>query len=415
MSKALTLTLSVLLQLVALVTALPASGQPLGDDSRLDEAIELVVEVAAADSEETRIEMLRKLAAYRYPDVALALVQLTEEEQLPVSVLRELEWVLVAMGDLALRPLADALAGQRIATDFATVVWKRIARQDPALLLPYVSNSVPAVARAAALAIAACNHPDAPQAAAAAFPDASPTAQTALLEGICLAHASGCPLLLESARKSDDSQVRATALAVASTNSKWLTKETIGGALHDPDINVVRAALTVLEERSSKGYETDLTILLKLNYEDVQERALRSLARAGTRQAGKALAEVANTYSESSRLGRTARELVRQGAGEVVVFGDAADSLPTDASLSTLDDGRLALRLYNQEGFRVIVRGALYVKCQGMPQSRTNVRTTDFSADGTLSIQVQCQKGGPPEVRWKRRDGQQLRARISEY
>jgi hypothetical protein len=415
MAKTLTAPLSIFLLLVVLAPANPLNGQPLGDDSRLDEAIELVVEVAASDDEETRIKMLRKLAAYRYSDVALALVQLTEEEQLAVTVLRELEWVLVAMGDLALRPLADALAGQRVATDFATVVWKRIARQDPALLLPYVSSSVPAVARAAALAISACNHPDAPKTAATAFSGASAAAQTALLEGICLAHASGCPLLLESARKSTESQVRSTALAVASTKPEWLTKETIGGALQDSDINVVRSALTVLEERSSKGYETDLAILLKLNYEDVQERALRSLARAGTRQAAKVLAEVAKTYSESSRLGRIARELVRQGAGEVVVLGDAVDSLPTDASLSTLDDRRLALRLYNHEGFRVIVRGALYVKCKGMPQSRTNVRTTDFSADGTLSIQVQCQKGGPPEVRWKRRDGQQLRARISEF
>ncbi len=409
------ITLPLLILLAGAMSSAPVQAQPATDDTRLDRAIELVVEVAAGDDEEERIEMLRELAAYRYPDVALALVQLTEEEQLAVAVMRELEWVLVAMGDLALRPLAEALAGQRVATDFATVVLKRIARQDPTLLVPYAQSSVPAVARAAALAISACSHPDAPQTAADAFPEAAPAAQTALLEGICLAHASGCPLLLEAARRSSEVQVRSTALAVASTRPEWLTKETIGGALHDPDINVVRAALTVLEERSTKGYETDLAILLKLPYEDVQERALRSLARAGTRQAGKVLAEVANSYSESSHLGRTARELLRQGAGEVVVLGDAVDALPVDASLSTLDDGRLALRLYNQEGFRVIVRGGLYVKCKGMPQSRTNVRSADFSTDGTLAIQVQCQRGGPPEVRWKRRDGQQLRARISEY
>lgn len=405
-----------LLALLATIAAtFPGLAQPTGDEKRLDQAIELIVEIAAADEDDVRIELLRKLAAYRYPDVALALVQLTEEEQMAAAVLRELEWVLVAMGDLALRPLADALAGRRVATDFATVVWKRIARQDPALLVPYLHSSVPAVAHSAALAIATCNHPDATETAAAAFAAAPAAAQAALLEGTCLAHPAGCPTLLVEARTSGNAQVRSTALAVAFTNPEWLTTETLGAALHDPDVNVVRAALTVLEGRSSRGFEADLAILLQLSHEDVQERALRSLARAGTRQARKVLDEVVRTYSESSRMGRTARELVHQGAGEVVVLGDATESVPVDASLSTLDDGKLALRLYNQEGFRVIVRGAIYVKCQGMPQSRTNVRVSDFATDGTLALQVQCRRGGPPEVRWKRRDGQQLRARISEY
>lgn len=409
------LALLALSLLVTLVFSPHTLAQPRGSTARLDEAIELVVEVAAASDDEARITLLRKLAAYRFPDVALALVQLTEEEQLGVAVMRELEWVLVAMGDLSLKPLAEALAGQRVASDFATVVWKRIARQDPGLLVPYTQSAVPAVARAAALAIAVCDHPTAAETALDAFGEASPVAQAALLEGICLARASKCPSLLLKAHSSNAPSVRAVALTVALNDPSWLTKESIGQALHDPDVNVIRAALTVVEGRSVRGFEMDLAILLKLNHEDVQERALRSLARAGTRQASNTLAEVASTYSETSRLGRIARELVRQGAGEVVVLGDAVDSVPVAASLTTLIDGRLALRLYNAEGFRVRVRGALYVTCQGMPQSRTNVNVSDFSADGTLAVLVQCRRGGPPEVRWKRRDGELLRARISDY
>jgi hypothetical protein len=397
---------------LALSMLLMAASPARPTDPRREVALELTVNITVADTDEERIALLKKLAAYRFDDVALALVQLAEEDLLSSAVMRELEWVLVAMGDLVLRPLADALAGRRIPSDFVTIVWKRIARQDPTLLVPYLNHAVPAVSHAAALAVATCNHPEALSTVIEHFLTTSAEGQAVFLEAGCLVMSQSCPDLLARARQSEASLVRSTALEIAAGNEGWMTDDAMATALHDNDINIVRAALTVLERWPAKGLVADLAILLKTEHADVSERALRALARAGTQEASQILQEVVRNHAASSTLGRIARELIRQGSGETVVVGDALDAVPISATLTTLADGSIALRLYNDEGFRVVVRGAIYVKCKGMPQSRTNVGTGDFSADGTLSLRVQCRSGGPPEVNWKRRDGQLIRAKI---
>ncbi len=403
------------LALLLLLPAMPPPSLAGGPDPRRDEALELTVDVAAADTDEQRIAALRKLAAYRHPDVAMALVQLAEETELSPAVLRELEWVLVAMGDFALKPLDDAVAARRVPVDLVTVVWKRVARQDPALLLAYTRSAIPLVARSAGLAVATCGHPDAAATVSRDFEQAAAGARIAYLQATCLVDARRCLELLDAARKAPETAVRAAALTLGPPEGRRVPAESLAVCLHDKDPNVVRAALEALTDGPVAGIEKDLEILAQGGPDDIREQALRTLARAGTRPAAAALARIVKQFPDSTAIGHLARELYKEGLGEVVLMGNAAGAIPVSATLTSEPDGRLAFRLYNDEGFRVVVRGALYLKCQGLPQTRTDVNVQDFEADGTLRLEVRCRRGGPPEVQWKRRDGHRFRASITDF
>jgi len=100
------------------------------------EALDLIVEISAAASDDRRIAAVRKLADYKYDSVAAALVQLLEEAGHSAIVDREVEWALAALSALALQPLAESLSVGTISTDAAVVVLTRIARQDPAIVAP---------------------------------------------------------------------------------------------------------------------------------------------------------------------------------------------------------------------------------------------------------------------------------------
>ncbi len=302
-----------------------------------------------------------------------------------------------------------------IPVDLVTVVWKRVARQDPALLIAYTRSAIPLVARSAGLAVATCGHPDAAATVSRDFEQAAAGARIAYLQATCLVDARRCLELLDAARKAPETAVRAAALTLGPPEGRRVPAESLAVCLHDKDPNVVRAALEALTDGPVAGIEKDLEILAQGGPDDIREQALRTLARAGTRPAAAALARIVKQFPDSTAIGHLARELYKEGLGEVVLMGNAAGAIPVSATLTSEPDGRLAFRLYNDEGFRVVVRGALYLKCQGLPQTRTDVNVQDFEADGTLRLEVRCRRGGPPEVQWKRRDGHRFRASITDF
>jgi len=127
---------------------------------REQEALDLLM-AASRGAEKQRIALVRKLAGYRYPSIARALVGMLSQKGESPAFLKEVEWAVVAMSATALEPLTDALTGGQVTESNALLVLTRIARQEPTLLEPYLRSPRPEVGRGAVLAVASSGHPGA--------------------------------------------------------------------------------------------------------------------------------------------------------------------------------------------------------------------------------------------------------------
>jgi hypothetical protein len=292
---------------------LQAQPAEIRSNPREDEALDLIVTVVGADSLEEQIAGVRKLAAFRYPTVALALVQIAEEPELHAQLSRELEWALVALSELAVEPLADALANDRVSRDFASILLRRIARQELDFVAPLLQHDHPAVARAAGLAVALCGHPDADQKISDSFEDAAPAARQALLEATCHRYPLKCPELVKLTFSDANPEVRILAIDLSRREALKDNRARVISCLHDPHPGVARAALEALTFQGLQGLEKDLEIMLKSSPPDMREDVLRSLAILRTKAARKVIRQFARDHGDRTSLGRLARTLLNAG------------------------------------------------------------------------------------------------------
>lgn len=393
----------------------PAAGGSAKPGRDLEaEAFDLIVEISAADSDDRRIAAVRKLADYRLPSVAQALVHLLEEAGLSPPVDREVEWALATLSGTTLPPLAEALAAGSISSDATLLVMTRIARQDPAIVAPLLGHPSESVARSAALAIALSRHPEAPPLLEAAFETLPDAAAGALLTIACHRKDPSCRPWLDKALASQRTELLLTAVSLISGAKDEDLGARVQPLLHHRDRRVVRAALEALLKKGIRGQEKDLEILFEEAPHDVREQLLEVFAATPESECLAFLKRLTRQYPANSDLGRRIHELYRARAGQTVLRNKERGAKPVDGLLEANGKAGYVLVLHNEEGYRVAVGGELYLRCKGEGRRRVRVKADDFKEDGSLIVEARCARGGPPEASWKCRNGHQFRARLKD-
>jgi len=409
------------LLLVAAVFMLLPAGMVSGDEpdtpspvdemsAREEAALELVVNLAISEDPEEKKAGIRRLAGYRFGSVAFALVQMLEEETNEVSVIQEVEWALVSMPELALGPLAAAVDEGAVPTDMALLIFTRIARRDPTILVPYMKHKNPDVARGATLGIAVAGHRSGRQLLLESFDLLPSTSRQVIVQALCHVRDETCHRLLVTALGEDDEELQTAVLGIAQTTGlKELSAHCLP-LLHSPNPVVVRAALETMVTLGAEGGEKDLEILFDAAPPDVKEQVVRVMASTRTNDAYAFLKKVIGRYSSKTELGKLAHTLYRESAGREVRFGGGSDTVPVEASIARSGLTRYSLVLYNQEGYRVVVSGTVMSKCPGSRGRWQKAVQTDFSSDGSFPVTSRCSGGRTPEVIWKTRTGTIVRA-----
>lgn len=368
----------------------------------------MVVTAAMMDDPVRKAAAVRRLADYRYADVAFALVQMLEDELNELSVLLEVEWVIVGMAELALPPLADAISEGTVPADMALLIYIRVARRDPTLVVPYMRHKEPLVARTAALGIALSGHASALAVLLETYELLSVGAQQATLHATCHVDKERCRALLAGALSDGEDDLKITALSLGIARADRTLGRLCSPLLHDENQAVVRAALEALVALGAAGGEEDLIILFDSADDDVREQILRVMSATGSSLAFEFLRGVVQRYSAKTRLGRLAQDLFRSSAGKVVLFAGDDGAVPVEATVRRSGLERHSLVLYNDAGFRVVALGSVMARCQGRRGTWRKVSPDDYSSDGSVPVNLRCPRGKTPDITWKRPDGRQI-------
>jgi hypothetical protein len=397
------------LALFALSLLLPAQGT----EPRIQEGLALVVDFAAADSEEQKVEIAHRIAGFRYEPVALAVIQLLDDPSMPAAVVRELEWTLVAMEDKAFGPLSAAVADDMLPEDMVVSVLTRIARRNPEAVVALLAQSAPAFSRIAALALGSCGREEALKLLMASLPDVPPEAAAPVLHSICRLSRLSCAAALRSALASPHEALQNEALSlVAASGDRTLIPACLP-LLHSDRPALIRAVLDTLATVGADGGESDLEILFSSSAEEIRELVVRTLGATPTDAARTALQRIARENSRQTRAGRLADELFRRAADKTVVVETRDANHPAQAVIVVGPKSAVGLALYSEEGFRVVARGSLLWKCRGQRGQERRIGHEDFLADATVPL-PKCGSNPVPQAFWRRQDGRQITAELPD-
>lgn len=334
---------------------------------------------------------------------ATALVEAYADWKSHPDVVQELEWGLVAMGTLALGPMAQAVEQEKIPAGLVLTVLSRLSRRFPAEVGQMVSRGGRG-GHLALVALVGSASPEASEVLRSLFPELPADTQCTALELLCAARSRECAPLLSRGLRSQHRPLVLLSLEWTGDRRQMELVQDVVPLLSSEDGEIARAALDAARSLGASNFLGELKVLYEESRGPRQIEILSVLASDPTQEVLAYLGELARNLPERSAVGRAARDLLRAAVGGRIWTGSAAQELPVEAIFFPSSEQHCQMLLRNDLGFRVRSAGTLFVGRGGKVQEQ-RLTSDDFSSDGLVTLPGLCDAHHPPVVRFRRSDG----------